>query len=343
MARPTAIAEGAKRSREMIRQMAEETQAEKDKTKAAIRQDLGIAMTGDESPNGAAQTEPPAGQGGEPQTQGQAEPPDTSSEPRNQGQQQSNNDDSLQNRIRDLENENARLAQANTVLRGKYESEVPRMAEEIRQLKDQIKRQEAPPSGDVQEIKNALLDMYSADEVDQIEKLIRIIAAENKPAQTSDADDLRRDLQQTQAQLREQQLTTLVPDWKKIQQNESAAWIRFLQHRDAISGRERNDFLQEAWGQGDIERVAEIFNLYKRERDAAKPRGQEPPTVPDDNGSRTHVDAAQQGKTVYKRSYIAQVEAMARNGDFRGREQELSELRRKFRIAAAEGRVDPKS
>lgn len=361
MARPRAIEEGAKRSRELIEQIQKDQQEAEQKTQAAVSQHLG-ELGGDSKPtDGQGQTDLKAGQDPDPQTAGQAStPPEPPSDP---GQKKPASapkpDDTLQDRIRELENENARLAQANTVLRGKYENEVPRLANEIRELKDQLKQQNQPPAGDtgqpaantdaVEKIKESLRAEYPEDVVNNLDQLIRETVRTSLPAQRESVVDanevkkLQQQVQQTMGQLREQRLTALVPDWKEIQQREYAAWVKFLQYRDPISGRERNDFLQEAWNSHDVDRVAEVFNLYKRERDASKPppRDREPPpTVPDDQGARNTPDPAEPGRKTYTRSYIAQVEAMARRGEFKGRETELNRLRQEFRKAAAEGRVD---
>lgn len=362
MARPRAIAEGAKRSRELIEQIQKEQQEAESASQAAVRQHLAGDDGDGNPPNGQGQTDPKAGPAPGAQTDGQAStPPKQSGDPGHEGQQQApKQGEQLQDRIRELENENARLAQANTALRGKYDAEVPRLAAEIRELKEQLKQQ-TPPAGDtakpaaantetVDKIKQALLDEYPQDVVENLDQLIRQIVQSSLPAQQGVADsgqvqELQKQVQQTMGMLREQQLTNLVPDWKAIQQQEYAAWAKFLQFRDPISGRERNDFLQEAWNAHDIERVAEIFNLYKQERDASKPNSgrQPPPPGPDDQGARSNPNPGDPGKKEYTRSYIAQVEAMARRGEFKGREAELNRLRQEFRLAAAQGRIDPNS
>lgn len=348
MARPRAIEEGAKRSRELIEQIKEGQQKAEEATKAAVKQDL-EGLDGSDDDQGQNDPKPGTDDAGKPGGQATTPPDPAASAP-----DKKPDNDPVKDRIRELENENARLAQANTVLRSKYDAEVPRLAAEIRELKDQIKQQ--PTAGDtapvaantdtVEKIKASLADEYPPDVIDNLDKLIRASVAAHMPTGAKTGDDqrveaLQKTVEQTRHQMREQQLTALVPDWQAIQQNEYAAWLKFLQHRDPVSGRERNDFLQEAWNAHDVARVAEIFKLYKHERDASKPSGQEPPpTSPDDGGRRVTPDPTQPGKKVYPRSYIAHVEQMARRGEFRGRESELNRLRHEFRMAAAEGRVN---
>ena len=359
--RPRAVTEARKKSDELIRQLAEQQGQSVDPEAAAAQHLEGI--------NGRATEEPGEAQNGlqgedqeRHQEAGQATTPPESYDDPDQPPPDEPASDDYRKRYEKLLEQHERLVHSNTVLRGKYESEVPRMAAEIRELKGQLQQLEQqerqPPAGNteapapaaesetVEKIKEALLDEYPSDVVENLDKMIRSIVQSSVPQKGNASDQ---QIEQLQGQvtramnaLREQTLTTLVPDWKEIQAQEGDAWVKFLQHRDPVSGRERNDFLQEAWDNHEIQRAAEIFNLYKRERDASRAsnRGSEPPIEPESRGA----DPAQRRNSprMFRYSEIQAVEKEARNpqGRFRGKEAELKRLRDAYAQAAAGGRID---
>lgn len=75
-------------------------------------------------------------------------------------------------------------------------------------------------------------------------------------------------------------LTELVPDWRAV--NESSGWKAWLSERDDISGRVRNELLQDAFKAGDADRCAKFFFAYRGSNPA--PNEKKPtPRVPLEN------------------------------------------------------------
>lgn len=361
MGRPRAVKEARERSDELIEQLKQQQQAAEQDDQAGVDQYLNEMDELQTDEPGQAQSAPdtdgdPA-QGEEP---GQAStPPEPEPEPDDEPQARPASDD-LQKRYDELKAEHERLLHSNTVLRGKYESEVPRLAAELRELKAKLEQREqtAEPAGNtretpqaantdtVEKIREQLLEEFPEEIVDGMGRMIRAVVAENAPTnQATDKEigELKNTVTQMAHQLRAQRLTNMVPDWQKIETDEKDSWVRFLQHRDPVSGRERNDFLREAWAAHDVERVAEIFNLYKQQRDSAsgKDKPAKPPAEPEPRGAEPQRQPP--NKRIWKLSEINQVEREARKGQagkFRGKENELQRLRAEFRKAAAEGRID---
>ena len=361
MGRPRAVREARKRSDELIEQIKQKQQENEQDNQAGIDQYLGELDESQTDDPGQAQTAPePDGDQVQDEGAGQANtPPEPEPEPDNEPQDPPASDD-LQRRYDELKAEHERLLHSNTVLRGKYESEVPRLAAELRELKQQLEQREqtAEPAGNtpdtgaantetVEKIKEQLLQEFPEEIVDGMGRMIRAVVAENAPnTQASDkvVGELKNTVTQMAHQLRTQRLTNLVPDWQEIEANKATnGWVQFLQHRDPVSGRERNEFLREAWEGHDVERAAEIFNLFKQQRDSAseKDKPAKPPAEPEPRGAEPQRQPP--NKRIWKLSEINQVEREARKGqagNFRGKENELQRLRAEFRKAAAEGRID---
>ena len=234
-----------------------------------------------------------------------------------------------------LRAENTRLEQSLKVLQGKYNAEVPRLSEEIRNLKEQLaqKPEKATPDPDVEKIKAKLLDTYTEDEVEALTGLIQHYS--QPKSDSSEIQALRDQLQQVTHQTREQQLTAMVPDWQQI--NASEAFVNYLKEVNPESGQERNRHLQEAWQVGDIPRVVAIFNTFKQR--LGKPPAP-PPVEPEQRASAPKAQSSVDRK-VWKQSEIEQIAKAYHQGYFRGREAEYKALRDRIEMATVEGRVDP--
>lgn len=102
-------------------------------------------------------------------------------------------------------------------------------------------------------------------------------------------------------------LTTRVPDWQAIDQDER--WHAFLAERDRFARRPRQELIAEAFRDGDVDAVAGFFEAFKDAAEIGKKPVQPPPAdnpltrqqVPDTSGRSSVV----QDKKVWTREEIA--------------------------------------
>lgn len=168
-------------------------------------------------------------------------------------------------------------------LQGKYNAEVPRMAGELREMKQQMQqlmnaqakpaeasKEEAPKKDVVSE--QDLVD-YGEDLVDFIRRIAKAEAASATATLTPKLETIQGQVQQSsQRQATNSvysKLDTDVQDWREI--NKSAEFLDWLATMDPYAGDYRKNLLGQAFENGDAERVVAFFRGYKAERQAVAP------------------------------------------------------------------------
>jgi len=257
----------------------------------------------------------------------------------------------------------------NRTLRSKYDAEVPRLSRENSELKDRITSltgevsdlkqrleeamsQPAVSDDEINAMKDKLKEDLTDDAVEGFADLARTIARQNLPKQTEDRvrsseiEDLRKEVATLRTQSRDQQLTTLVPDWQEM--NLDDGFIDWLDNNtDWASGRNYGDLLREAWGSGDVARTAQFFIKYKSANEAERQQERSPKNTdqdiqPDAAGPGDRPvgnDLKPQAKKTWTVAEIEDINQRARRGEFKGREKQLKLLRDNIARAAAERRV----
>lgn len=156
----------------------------------------------------------------------------------------------------------------------------------------------------------------------------------------------------------DQAVETAVPNYKEIDRN--PRWHRWLMGVDVLSGRVRQQLLNEAISSASAPRVISFFNGFLREEAATgqiepapslPPIGQSPlvrePAVPlaslaapgrarPATGGETSLPSE---KPTYTRAQIAQLYRMHQKGAYAGREAEWNRLELDFIAAGNEGRI----
>lgn len=328
--RPKSVKEKSAKARELIKKM---QQADGEASPDASTADQGDAAPGQpaidrQAPNLSeylSDDEPEAGNNRQPDPQPRQATP----------QRDDHRGNEPGGDIGSLQAENQRLTQALRVLQGKYDQEVPRQAAMIRELRQQLDElkngAESAPAGDIEQFREALLDELPESAVDAIVK-IATGGLRGSGADQSEIEALRQRLQRVEAQTFEERLDALVPDWRKVDADPRFA-EQFLHQHEGNTGRPKGEFYMEAYRAGDVKRCAAFLNEFKR---VTGDRGAPPPDAPRGAGDRQR-DGGQ--PRTYRRSDIQRIEAAARRGEYRGKEKELAEVRRQFRLAAATGRV----
>lgn len=157
------------------------------------------------------------------------------------------------------------------VLSNKYSAEVPRLAQELREMKDKIREQsEKMASAPVAELPSGLtpekvVETFGEDFAAAVGALASKISEQHSTklreefaprveAATSSANANAR-----QVFLR--QLSDSVPDWQVIDQED--AFTAFLDEYDQLTGRQRRQFFIEADQSNDAHRIISFFTAYR--------------------------------------------------------------------------------
>lgn len=166
-------------------------------------------------------------------------------------------------------------------LAGKYNAEVPRLAQQVKETQaamqsllqenERLRTSLQPAAKPVQIVTDSEKEAFGPDLVDLME---RVAKSSSAPA-FADAEQIRKDNEQLRQQLsavQEQQaisskdrfvrdLTTAVPDWQSV--NADNGFLRWLGETDPVYGLPRQKGLDHAYGNLDVLRVAHIFEAYK--------------------------------------------------------------------------------
>lgn len=220
-----------------------------------------------------------------------------------------------------------------SVLLGKYNAEVPRLHDELKQTKENITKLQTqiaelavkPP--EPEKPQESLLDTMPRELKDLMDEfpepgkmwayvLQQLDAIRNQPADTAPTEydarleNLEKKTEDGDKLTYENYLTTLVPDWRVVDHDEN--FIKWLNERDGLSPYTRHDFLSEAHQKHDASTVAHYFNTWKAEQGAKN--APTPPPVEDPRlqeqqqptGQGGSAPTADPGKKIYTLADIKQ-------------------------------------
>ncbi|WXL27754.1 hypothetical protein WG219_10005 [Ectopseudomonas mendocina] len=182
-----------------------------------------------------------------------------------------------------------------SVLKGKYDAEVPPLQRQVSELTRQLQeaKQELPAASAPQRAQDAIADL-SKEELEQfgpelIAVIQRIASKAAGPASTVGAAEVET-LRQEVGQLRDERqqdatarfwtdLEQAVPNFRQI--NDDQQFHAWLGEIDPFSGVPRQQLLINAQKELSAYRVAALFNAYTQATfAAAKPPGTQPPPIP---------------------------------------------------------------
>lgn len=244
----------------------------------------------------------------------------------------------------------ARLTAENKTLQGKYNAEVPRFAEQLRESNAKLKAAEdklaaAAPPKDLS-ISDADRQKFGTDLIDVIDKVATARAGEIVEGKLKPVTD---QFEQFKTMSTGQYLAVIedaVPDWKEI--NVDPAFNAWLAQPDPASGKTRHDLLMRGDSLNQGNRVAEIFLAYKEKREigARQPAGPGPLDTrqdpPPGGGEAPPAGGADEptGK-IWLRSEITAFYRAKREGKYKGKEGEAEARNIELDINAAykEGRI----
>ena len=254
------------------------------------------------------------------------------------------------------------------VLKGKYDFEVPRLHREIREMKTSLAElttqleaakaaaETSDSSGnDNSDLITRLREEYGEGYIDDIVSLLRAELEAKMPRQPE--QDTAPAAPQTAPEPDTQdagklvdKLTELVPNWPSINRNDG--FLDWLAKTDPLTGRVRQDMLNEASDAGDVSRVAAFFTSWEQTATPATPTPDLTPTPPAPEPTTTQPQhrtmpaesaapeaTAQPEGRVFTQAEVEKFYHDLTMGKYRGREQEAKSLDREIFLAGAEGRI----
>jgi len=256
-------------------------------------------------------------------------------------------------------------------LQGKYNAEVPQLRNQVANLQRQIEDLKAAPSPtpepppaaapppEIKLITDEDTETYGDDLIDLMRRISRETDAGERAKLTGEIADLRKQMaaQATQVETvagaatderRAKYFTDLgkaVANYDEV--DNSQAWKDWLMQTDEFSGLVRNEILQTAYFNFDVERTAKVFNQFIAGATPEPPPP--PPPVDPQEELREQVSPGQtkattvltpdDGKKVWS---IAEMDTFYKDyarGDYRGRLEEVARIEAEIDRALAEGRV----
>lgn len=228
------------------------------------------------------------------------------------------------------------------VLQGKYNSEVPRFAQENKELKSRLENLEE----ELQVLKTKPAEpLVKPEEIEEygpgLVDLARRIAQEELRGKEAEINKLKRQLEQVSEVTTKtvsndffRSLDAISPEWRTI--NEDPAFLRWLDEVDELTGETRQNLLGKAEAARDAVRVGKFFNSYKKtsstwaansaqslEQQLVPPTNKAPQTPP--------------SKKVWTRGEISEFYARMRRGEVS--DQDAVAIEADITAASIEGRI----
>ena len=127
-----------------------------------------------------------------------------------------------------------------------------------------------------------------------------------------------------------------LPRWREI--NANAEFLKWLNERDPLAGRARQEILNEARGMLDADRVLAIFNAWVQGQQRPSGRDVSRRVIPNGKPSASLRSEAP-AEAVVSRAWIAEQNRLYGQGHYRRRPQEWQAIQETIDRAAGEGRI----
>lgn len=247
-------------------------------------------------------------------------------------------------------------------LQGKYDAEVPRLHQQVKELTDRVaqlvKAAEAPKPAEPTKPKEKVSYVTDADRAEFGEELIdvqrrvaREVASEYQEqleAQAKVIKDLEAKVSSTGSQLGQmgfsQKLVQLVPDFEKVDRDER--WVAWLNEYDTMLRAPRRTQAKAAFDAGDAEAVAHYVNLWKSSvadtQEPAKEKRQvelEKQVAPNRSANSARTQNVGKDAKVYSAREVEAAWTKIRVLNGRGQVDDAAKLEAEITAAYLEGRV----
>ena len=152
-------------------------------------------------------------------------------------------------------------------IQGKYNAEIPRYAQQVRELQAQLDakpKQESDDDVDTSEVSKLKPEDFEdyGEEFITLVKAVNALDKRNRELESL-AQSVTTQSQVTNLDTFKSRLAEIVPDWKTINDNQD--FITWLQEPDGYSGMTKHEALLKAYNQFNSDTVGKIFNQFKAE------------------------------------------------------------------------------
>ena len=247
-----------------------------------------------------------------------------------------------------------------STLRGKYDAEVPRLHQQVREMTEELsairkdlsakKAEPTKPKEKVSYVTDADREEYGEDLLDVQRRVAQEVSQDYEDRigqQDAIIAKLQEKLANTGNQVGEmdfsQRLQQAVPDWSKIDNDER--WVAWLNEHDPMLRGQRRVLAQAAFDNGDVEAVSDYVKLWKAslgEPDIAKQTRQnelEKQVAPNRSANSTRTQSAAQSSKIYSPREIDNAWTKVRTLNTKGQYAEAEKLEAELTVAYMEGRV----
>ncbi len=248
-----------------------------------------------------------------------------------------------------------------STLKGKYDAEVPRLHQQVRELTEQmdairrnaeaVKKAEAEkPKEKVSYVTDADREEYGDDLIDFQRRVAKEVSQESEERFEQQArviEELREQVSNTGSQVGEvgftQKLNVLVPGFDQLDNDER--WVAWLNEIDPMTRGPRRDQAQAAFNSGDAEAVAHYVSLF---RGSVEPIANgksdretelEKQVAPNRSASSTATRSAGKDTRIYSANELEKSWAKIRNLSSDGKYDDAAKLEAELTVAYMEGRV----
>ena len=248
-----------------------------------------------------------------------------------------------------------------STLKGKYDAEVPRLHQQVRELSEQMNaiREEAvtaekvkseKPKERVSYVTDADRDEYGDDLIDFQRRVAKEQAQEFEgrfEQQAKVIEELQSKISNTDSQVGEQgftqRLNALVPGFDQLDNDER--WVSWLNEYDPMSRGPRRDQAQAAFNAGDAEAIAHYVSLFNgsvnpvKDSKGDRQKELEKQVSPNRSASTASTKSAGQSDKIYSAASSEKAWTKIRALNTNGKYEEAEKLEAELTVAYMEGRV----
>lgn len=254
-------------------------------------------------------------------------------------------------------------------LQGKYNTEVPALQTQVRDLSDKVEKLAAPPATpapakdhppQVKLVTDKDTEEFGAELVDLIRRCATEVAGPDRTRLEAEIAELKAqlpDLKKDMASVATSQaedrratyfvdLTKVVADWEAV--NVDEGFIEWLKAKDPLSGIARGVLLGDAFDKFDVTRTATVFNTWKQETGKTAPAADPQPEPAPASGLEKEVSPGKSrsaetpmvtdGK-IWTNAEVGEFYQAVTRGDYRSSPQEAQRIDAEIDKALVEGRV----
>jgi hypothetical protein len=247
-----------------------------------------------------------------------------------------------------------------STLKGKYDAEVPRLHQQVRELTDQLgsiqkgmedakKAETDKPKEKVSYITDADREEYGDDLIDFQRRVAKEVSQEYDgrfEQQEKVIAELREQVSSTGSQVGEmgftQKLNVLVPGFDQLDNDER--WVSWLNEYDPMSRGPRRDQAQGAFDRGDADSVAHYVKLFRESVDPvdqtkSNRQAELEKQVTPNRSASTSASKSLVGSKIYSAKQMDKAWAKNKSLNTKGKYDEAAKLEAELTAAYMEGRV----